>query len=55
MEALRFGKGNGHPHKPPTPTIHTDTREVAKRSPSEVVHKSAIVSSEHQLQEGKHQ
>jgi len=30
MEALHFGEGNGHPHKPPTPPVHTDAREVAK-------------------------
>jgi len=31
MEELHFGKGNGHPHRPPTPAVHTDTREVAER------------------------
>jgi hypothetical protein len=30
MEALNFGKGNGHPHRPSTPAVHTDTREVAE-------------------------
>jgi len=30
MEALHFGEGNGHPHRPPTPTIHTDARKVAE-------------------------
>jgi hypothetical protein len=33
MEALNFGKGNGHPHRPPTPAVHTDTREVAEQYP----------------------
>ena len=47
MEALHFGKGNGHPHRPLTPTIHTDTMEVVERSQSEVVHIPAIVSFEH--------
>jgi hypothetical protein len=47
MEALHFGKGNDHPHRPSTPVVHTDTREVAKRSPLEVVHIPAIVSFEH--------
>ena len=46
MEALNFGGGNDHPHRPPTPTVHTDTREVAERSPSEVVHIPATVSFE---------
>ena len=55
MEALRFGEGNSHPHRPPTPSVHTDRREVAERSPSEVVHISTIVSFEHQVQEGYHQ
>jgi hypothetical protein len=30
MEALHFGEGNDHPHRPPTPIVHTDTREVAE-------------------------
>jgi hypothetical protein len=30
MEALHFGKGNGHPHRTLTPAVHTDTREVAE-------------------------
>ena len=47
MEALHFGKGNSHPHRPLTPVVHTDTREVAERSPSEVVHIPATVSFEH--------
>jgi hypothetical protein len=47
MEALHFGKGNGHPNIPPTPTVHVDTREVAERSPSEVVHIPATFSFEH--------
>jgi hypothetical protein len=47
MEALHFGKGNGHPHRPPTPAVHIDTREVGERSPSEVVHIPAKVSFEH--------
>ena len=55
MEALHFGEGNDHPHRPPTPVVHADIREVTERSPSEVVHISTIVSFEHQVQEGKHQ
>ena len=30
MEALHFGEGNNHPHRPPAPAVHTDTREVAE-------------------------
>ena len=52
MEALHFEEGNNHPHRPPAPAVHTDTREVAERSPSEVVHISATVTFEHQVQEG---
>jgi hypothetical protein len=47
MEALHFGNGNNHTHRPPTPTVHTDIREVAERSPSKVVHILATVSFEH--------
>jgi hypothetical protein len=47
MEALNFGKGNGHPHRPPTPVVNTDTREIAERSPLEEVHIPATVSFEH--------
>ena len=47
MEALHSGEGNDHPHRPPTYTIHTDTREVAERSPLEMVHLSATVPFEH--------
>jgi hypothetical protein len=47
MEELHFGKGYGHPHRPPTLAVHIDTREVAERSPSKVVHISAKVSFEH--------
>jgi hypothetical protein len=50
MEALHFGEGNDHPHRPQTLAVHTDTREVAKRSPSEVVHIFAAFSFEHQVQ-----
>ena len=49
MEALHFGEGNGHPHRPPTLVIHTDTREVAERFPSEVVRISTTLSFEHQI------
>jgi len=28
MEALHFGEGNGHRHRPPAPVVHTVTREV---------------------------
>ena len=52
MEALHFGEGNNHPHRPLAPVVHTDIREVAELSPTEVVHLSAIVSFEHQVQEG---
>ena len=55
MEALHFGEGNDHPHIPPTPTVHIDTREVTERLPLEVVHISTTVSFEHQVQERKHQ
>jgi hypothetical protein len=34
------------------PIVHTNTREVAERSPSKVVHIYATVSFEHQVQEG---
>lgn len=30
MEALHFGEGNGHPHKPSTLAVHIDTREVVE-------------------------
>ena len=49
MEALHIGEGNGHPHRSSTPKIHTDTREVAELSPSEMVHIPAIVPFEHQV------
>ena len=55
MEALHFGEGNDHPHRPPILVVHKDTREVTERFPSEVVHIYTIVSFEHQVQEGKHQ
>ena len=55
MEALHFGEGNDHPHKPPTPVVHADTREIIEQSPSEVVHIYTTVSFEHQVQEGEHQ
>ena len=52
MEELMFGERNGHPHKPSAPVVHIDTGEVTERSPLEVVHISATVSFEHQVQEG---
>ena len=52
MEALHFGEGDNHPHRPPTPIVHTDTREVAELLPLEVVHIPTTISFEHQLQEG---
>ena len=55
MEALHSGEGNGHPHRPPTSVVYTDTREVAERSPSEMAHIPATVSFEHQVQEGQHE
>ena len=50
MEALNFGEGNDHPHRPPTPTACTDTREVTEQLPSKVVHISTTASFEHQVQ-----
>ena len=44
MEALHFGEGNEHPHRPPTLAVHADIREVTEWSPSEVVHISIAVS-----------
>ena len=55
METLHFGEGSDHPHRPLTPAVHADTREVIERLPTEVVHISTTVSFEHQVQEGKHQ
>ena len=55
MEALHFGEGNDHPHRPPNPAVHIYIREVIERSPSEVVHISTTISFEHQVQEGKRQ
>lgn len=49
MGALHFGEGNGHPHIPPTPAVHTDAREVAESSPSELVHIPATVPFEDQV------
>jgi len=37
-----------------TPAVYIDPREVAKRSPLEMVHISATVPFEYQIQEGKH-
>ena len=44
MEALHFGEGNGHPHRPTTLIVDTNTREVAEQSPLEVFHISATIS-----------
>ena len=55
MEALHFGEGNNHPHRPLTPAVHTDKREVTEESPPEVVHISTTISFEYQVQEGKYQ
>ena len=55
MEALHFGEGNDHPHRPPTRTVHAGTREVTERSPLEFVHIYTKISFEHQVQEGEHQ
>ena len=49
MEALHFGEGKNHPHRPLIHTVNTATREVEKRSPSEVVHIFATISFEHQV------
>lgn len=43
MESLNYGEGNDHPHISPSSTAHIDTREVAERSPFEMVHLSATV------------
>ena len=51
MKELHFGKGNNHPHRPPTVVVHTDKREVVERFPSEVVHISTTVSFENQVQD----
>ena len=55
MEALHFGEGNGHPHRPLTPVVHTDPRKIVELLPSEVVHILATVPFEYQVQEGQHQ
>jgi len=47
MEALHYGEGNGHPYRPPTSIVHIDTREVAERSPLEMVHLFATIPFEH--------
>jgi len=49
LEALHYGEGNDHPHRPPTSTVHIDTKEVIEQSPSEIVHLFAIVPFEHQV------
>jgi len=54
MKTLHFEEGNDDQHKPPTLVVHTNTREDAKPSPSEMVEISATVPFEHQVQEGKH-
>ena len=51
MEALHSGEGNAHLDRQPTPAVHTEIREVAKRSPSKMVHIPATVPFEHSLQE----
>jgi hypothetical protein len=55
VEELHSGEGYDHPHRKNTPIVYTDIREVAERSSLEVVHISATISFEHQVQEGKHQ
>ena len=47
MEALHFGGGNGHPHRPPTHEVDIDTRRAVERSPSEMVHIPTTVPVEH--------
>ena len=49
MEALHFGEGDSHPHKPPAPAVHIEAREVAKLLPSEVVHILATIPFEYQV------
>ncbi len=49
MEALHFGEGNVHSHRPLDLVVHTDAREVAELSPSEVVHIPATVPFEYQV------
>ena len=52
MEELHFGEVNNHPHRTPALVVHIDTRDVVERFPSKVVHISATISFEHQVQEG---
>ena len=52
METLHYEEENDHQHRPLTLVVHTNTREVAELSPSEVVHIYATLSFEHQVQEG---
>jgi len=47
MEALHYGRGKNHPHRPLTPAVHTDTREVVERSPSKMTYMLATVPFEH--------
>jgi len=49
MEALHSGEGNDHPHRPLTPVVHIDPREIVESSPSEVVHILATVPFEYQV------
>jgi len=49
MEALHFGEGNGHPHRPSSPVVHINPREIAELSPSEVVHIPTTVPFEYQV------
>jgi len=44
MEALNSREGNNHPHRPPTPLVLTDTREVVERLPSEMVHLHSTIT-----------
>jgi len=47
MEDLHYGEGNGHPHRPPTFVVHTNTWYVAEKSPLEMVHIPATIPFGH--------
>jgi hypothetical protein len=49
METLHYGKRDDHTHLSQAPVVHTDTGEIAERSPSEVVYLPAAVPSQHQV------
>jgi hypothetical protein len=49
MRTLHSRKGDNHPHLSQASAVHTDTGEIAERSPSKVVHLPAGVPSQHQV------